>query len=115
MANTIQKSLFCSISQAMFLSWGVSKRIATFFNEMPALLLQVNGMQYKGNVLIAYNENTDYFECYFLDKKMVVLSSLKDVCFDELGIKLDERIEKPKGMTDTEYRSRCRREMTMIS
>lgn len=115
MANTIQKSLFCSITPAMFCSWGVSKRTATFYNEMPALLLRVNGLQYKGDILIAYNEGTDYFECYFLDKKMTVLSSLKDISFDELGIILDERIEKPRDMTEAEYSNKCKLEMNKAS
>jgi len=109
MANTILKSLFCSITPAMFCSWGVSKRTATFYKKMPALMLYVNGLIYKGAVVITYNEGVDYYECYFLDKKGEVIDSLQDICFDELGVLLDRRIERPEKMSDEEYRSKIRK------
>ena len=38
MANTIWKSLFCSVDVPTVASWGVENRLATFYKEMASLM-----------------------------------------------------------------------------
>ena len=73
MANTIWKSIFQSVEKEVVMSWGVSQRIATWFQNMPALLFCVNGFIHKGSVVITYNEGVDYYEIYFFDKKVYLV------------------------------------------
>ena len=110
MANTIWKSLFCSVDIFTVCSWGVDKRTATYYKEMPALQFQVNGLIHKGAVIVAYNEGSDYFEAYFFNKKNECVKTIEDICFDDLGKKLDEVIEKPETMDDETYNARIKEE-----
>lgn len=103
MANTIWKSLFCSIDLRVIMSWGIGEKIATYYKNMPALCLNVDGMIHKGMVVVTYNEGVDYFEAYFFNKQGECIKTIEDICFDELGGILDEEIEKPKDMSDEVY------------
>ena len=105
MAETIWKSIFFSVAAPVVLSWGVSSRTATWYRDMPALMLTVSGMLHKGRVIIAYNEGTDYYEVFLLSSGGRCIRQMADICFDELGIVLDECIERPSGMSDADYRS----------
>ena len=106
MANTIWQTLFWSITPAVVLSWGVSKRTATYYNQMPALEFRVNGMVHKGSVIICYEEGHDVFIAYLLDKKRNVVKTMDGLFCDELGKRIDEAIERPANVTDTQYRSK---------
>lgn len=106
MARTIWKSIFCSATPPAVLSWGISRHIATWYNDMPALELRVQGMLYTGRVVTAYNEGSDYFEVYFLDADGRCTFQKTDICFDELGVLLDEHIERPAGMSDKDYHAK---------
>ncbi len=91
------------------MSWGIKKRIATWFNDMPTLELHVSGCLHKGPVLICYNEGTDYFEIFILDNKRVCKEHIEDVCFDELGQILDQKIERKAGIDDEQYKAEYRK------
>lgn len=107
MAATIRKSLFFSIKPEVFCSWGVSKLVATWFNDMPSLEMTVQGMLHKGSVLVSYNEGMDDFEVRLLNPDRVLVKTLENVFADELGQRIDELVERPAGMTDKEYKQKA--------
>lgn len=102
MANVIWRTLFWHLNTAQVLSWGIRKRTATYYRDMPALELQVNGMVHKGIVVIAYNEGNDLFEVYLLDKNRNCTQSMEGIYAEDLGNLIDETIERPKNVTDVD-------------
>ena len=106
MANVIYQSIFWSVKAPVVLSWGVSQKSATHFNNMPALKMVVNGHIHKGEVIICYDEGRDVFEVYLLDKQGNILKKINEVFADELGKVIDENIEKPLTMSDEEYKNK---------
>ena len=106
MAQTIWKTLFWSLEVPEVLSWGISKRKATIYQEMLALELSVNGMIHKGIVTVCYNEGADVFVVFLMDKKRNVLKKMDNVFADELGRRIDEEIERPQNVSDDVYRSK---------
>lgn len=105
MANTIWNSLFCSITLPVAMSWGIKEKTATYYKDMPALKIQVNGLVHKGTVIVAYNEGSDFFDAFFFDKRNQCIKTIEDICFDELGLRLDENIERPKSMSKEQYKA----------
>ena len=103
MANTIWKSIFCSVTPEITLSWGIQKLSATSYQNMAGLTFKVNGMLHKGRVIITYDEGADYFIVHLMNNDNVCIKKRNDVCFDELGCILDEEIEKPRNMSAEEY------------
>lgn len=103
-ASTINKQLG---NNPIVWSWGVSKRVATTFNEMPTLKIKVNGFLHKGWVLISYNEGGDYYIVSYTNNRMrEVLEKDKEVYFDELISVIDNKVERKKEETDEEYRAK---------
>ncbi len=92
---------------ATFCSWGVSERIATWYDNKPSLEIKVQGMLHKGSVLVSYNEGVDVFEVRLLNPQRVVVKTLEQVFADELGTRIDELVERPAGMSDDEYRQKA--------
>ena len=107
MANTIWKTLFWSLKPHEVLSWGVRKRIATYWNNKHALEIHVNGMLHKGPVVIAYEEGEDLYEVYLLDNNRVSTQSMKHIYADELGSRIDEIVERTKDIKDEEYKTKA--------
>ena len=107
MANIIYKSLFWSLTPAGFCSWGVSKRVATWYDNKPSLELKVQGLLHKGYVLISYEEGADVFEVRLLSEERVLVKTLEQVFADELGRQIDELVERPACMEDAEYRQKA--------
>lgn len=68
---------------------------------MAALVMQVNGFQFKGTVYVALDEGSDYYRIYG-EKDGISKEYYSDVSFDELGDKLDSMIETG-NMTEEEY------------
>ena len=78
---------------------------------MAALKMKVNGLVHKGKVIVTYNEGTDYYEIYLLNRQGECILTREDVCFDELGQMLDELIEKPKDMDDETYKNKTKSDL----
>lgn len=108
--KTIIAQLIGTTSSDIIGSWGVSKvyaaQIVRTHNEleitMAALVMQVDGFQFKGKVYVALDEGTDHYRIYG-EQDGVSKEYYSDVSFDELGEKLDTMIERGK-MTVEEYR-----------
>ncbi len=107
--RTICAQLIGTTSSDIIGSWGVSKMYATQIVKtlddvevsMAALVMQVNGFQFKGTVYVALDEGSDYYRIYG-EQNGISKEFYSDVSFEELGDKLDTMIETG-NMTEEEY------------
>lgn len=107
--RTIYAQLIGTTSSDIIGSWGVSKFYATQIVKtldevevsMAALVMQVNGFQFRGTVYVALDEGSDYYRIYG-EQNGISKEYYSDVSFDELGDKLDTMIETG-NMTEEEY------------
>lgn len=99
--------LFYSITTTEYLSWGVSVRCYGYHNEIPSLMMKVSGLIHKGWVYVCLNEAKDLYEVLLINEKnSIITKKVPDVFFDTLGRTIDELVEKPYDMSDTEYQRR---------
>jgi hypothetical protein len=103
-AKTINEQIFWSIDKWTYFSWGVSKKIATIHNNMPSLKLRVTGLIHKGWVIISLDGGRDCYIITLQDVKGNIKSVHDEVYCDELGITIDELVEKPSSMSDEKYK-----------
>lgn len=104
-ANEINRQIRCGVTADVVMSWGVYKRIATVYNDMATLALQVSGVLHKGWVYVSLDEGRD---CYIVtllspDKKTVV-GVRDEVYCEELGSVIDSLVERKTEWTDEEYK-----------
>ena len=104
-ANEINRQIRCGVTADVVMSWGVYKRIATVYNDMATLALQVSGVLHKGWVYVSLDEGRD---CYIVtllspDKKTVV-GVRDEVYCEELGSVIDSLVERKAEWTDEEYK-----------
>lgn len=102
-AKTINEQLFWSIDMPTYFSWGVSKKMFTFWNDMPSLMLRVSGAIHKGWVVVSLNEGSDTYEVRLLNVQKEEKAVYTDIYADEVGSFIDGKIERPVGMSDKEY------------
>jgi len=102
--NTTKSQLFGTTNPNVPMSWGISRMIATTYNDMPTLAFHVQARLFEGNVLIALNEGADYYEIYLDDMKEIRCLA-KDVSFDEMTNLIDVEIER--GTDPAEYDRFC--------
>lgn len=103
-ANEINRQIRCSVTMSVQMSWGVSKRIATIYENRATLALRVSGVLHKGWVYISLDEGRDCYVITLLspDKKRVV-SVRDEVYCEELGSVIDNLVERKEEWTDEEY------------
>jgi hypothetical protein len=117
MAETILQQLTGTTQPMVMFSWGMEKLLATQVIEhsngdyyhMAALSFIVHGFNYKGKLLIAYDEGVDYYRILGTDEEGELVTLRHDICFDQLGEVLDQIIEKG-DMTEEEYLQRIEKE-----
>lgn len=102
-AKTINEQIFWSIDKWTFFSWGVSKKIAMTYNNMPSLRLRVSGLVHKGWVTISLDEGRDCYIITLQDVRGNVKSTHDEVYCDELGDRIDQLVEKPSEMSYDRY------------
>lgn len=102
-ANEINRQIRCSVTTDVVMSWGVSKRIATVYNDMATLALRVSGVLHKGWVYVSLDEGRDVYIVTLLsaDKKNVV-SVHDEVYCEYLGGLIDSLVERKMEWTDEE-------------
>lgn len=103
-ANEINRQIRCGVTMSVLMSWGVSKRIATIYENRATLALRVSGVLHKGWVYISLDEGRDCYVITLLspDKKRVV-SVRDEVYCEELGSVIDNLVECKEDWTDEEY------------
>lgn len=104
-ANEINRQIRCGVTVDVIMSWGVSKRIATVYQDKATLALRVSGVLHKGWVYISLDEGRDCYVVTFLsaDKKKVV-SVHDEVYCEDLGCLIDSLVERKTEWTDEEYK-----------
>ena len=92
-------------------SWGVSEKYVLEYRGMPSLALKVDATQFTGIVIVSLNEDVDHYEIrlakispLLLSDKCPIHVAITGVFFENLGRTIDELIERPKGMSDEEYK-----------
>lgn len=106
-AETAWSQLFWSVNKWTVMSWGVSKRVATIYNNMPTLALKVSGLVHKGWVYISLNEGKDVYEVRLFKNKQCI-KTIEEVYCDNLGETIDELVEKPTSMSEEEYSEKAK-------
>ena len=103
-ANEINRQIRCGVTADVIMSWGISKRIATVYQNRATLALRVNGILHKGWVYISLDEGRDVYIVTLLsaDKKNMV-SVNDEVYCDDLGSLIDSLVERKMEWTDEEY------------
>ena len=110
-AKTINVQMIASVEDRfVFWSWGVSRKVATVYNNMPALALRVSGLLHKGWVYICLNEGRDVYEVFCVSLKGKVKKHNDEVFCDNLGFVLDNMIEKDSAMSDSTYKAKAMRD-----
>lgn len=102
--NEINRQIYCGVEINVVMSWGVSRRTATVYNDMATLALRVNAILHKGWVYVSLDEGRD---CYIItllsnDRKTVV-GVRDEVYCEELGSVIDNLIERKEEWTDDDY------------
>lgn len=105
-ANEISRQIRCGVTADVVMSWGVSKCIATVYNDMATLALRVSGILHKGWVYVSLDEGRDVYIVTLLssDKKKVI-SVHDEVYCEELGSVIDNLVERKEEWTDEQYRT----------
>lgn len=103
-ANEINRQIKCGVTINVQMSWEVSKRMATIYENRATLALRVSGVLHKGWVYISLDEGRDCYVITLLspDKKKVV-SVRDEVYCEELGCVIDNLVERKEEWTDKEY------------
>lgn len=103
-ANEISVQICCGVPMDVVLSWGVSKRIATVYNDKATLALRVSGVLHDGWVYVSYDDGRDVYIVTLLsaDKKDVV-GVHDEVYCEDLGGLIDCLVERKAEWTDEEY------------
>lgn len=110
-AKTINAQMIATVQNAfVFWSWGVSRKVATVYKDMPALALRVSGLLHKGWVYICLNEGRDVYEVFCVSLKGKVKKHNDEVFCDNLGFVLDVMIEKDSTMSDSTYKAKALRD-----
>ena len=102
-AKEINAQIRATASTNVIWSWGLSKRVATTYKDMPALALRVSGVIHKGWVYICLNEARDVYEVYCVSVRGKEKNVNKEVYCDNIGWVLDSMIERGFGMNDETY------------
>lgn len=112
-ANEINRQIRCGVTSDVVLSWGVSKRIATVYNDMATLALYVNGLLHKGWVYVSLDEGRDCYIITLLSADRKTITDVRDEIYcEELGETIDNLVERKAEWTDEEYKEHVSAEMT---
>ena len=102
--KTILQQLAGTTATSVFCSWGVSQMYATQIVmpvngmdfSMAALVMEVNGFNFKGKLYVALDEGSDYYRIY-CEKNGILKEEHHDIGVEELGAVLDSMIEHAFG------------------
>lgn len=107
-AKTINEQLSWSIDKWVYFSWGVRKKVAMVYNNMPTLALRVSGAIHKGWVYISLDEGSDTYEIALLNVAQdKVKKVVKDVYCENVGSIVDGLIERAPEMSAEEYKKKA--------
>lgn len=104
-ANEINRQIRCGVTVDVIMSWGISKRIATVYQDRATLALRVSGVLHKGWVYISLDEGKDCYVVTLLSAdKSKVIKVRDEVYCEELGSVIDNLVERNEEWTDDMYK-----------
>lgn len=104
-ANEINRQIRCGVTIDVIMSWGVSKRVATVYQDRATLALRVSGVLHKGWVYISLDEGRDCYVVTLISaNKDKVIKVCDEVYCEELGSVIDNLVERKAEWTDEEYK-----------
>lgn len=104
-ANEINRQIRCSVTADVIMSWGISKRIATVYQDRATLALRVSGVLHKGCVYISLDESRDCYVVTLLSAdKSKVIKVRDEVYCEELGSVIDNFVERKGEWMDNMYK-----------
>ena len=104
-ANEINRQIRCGVTTDVIMSWGVSKRIATVYQDRATLALRVSGVLHKGWVYVSLDEGRDCYVVTLLSAdKSKVIKVRDEVYCEELGSAIDNLVERKERWTDDMYK-----------
>ena len=104
-ANEINRQIRCGVTADVIMSWGVSKRIATVYQDRATLALRVSGVLHKGWVYVSLDEGRDCYVVTLLSAdKSKVIKVRDEVYCEELGSVIDNLVERKERWTDDMYK-----------
>ena len=104
-ANEINRQIRCGVTADVIMSWGISKRIATVYQDRATLALRVSGVLHKGWVYISLDEGKDCYVVTLLSAdKSKVIKVRDEVYCEELGSAIDNLVERKERWTDDMYK-----------
>ena len=104
-ANEINRQIRCGVTADVIMSWGISKRIATVYQDRATLALRVSGVLHKGWVYISLDEGRDCYVVTLLSaNKGKVIKVRDEVYCEELGSVIDNLVERNEEWTDDMYK-----------
>lgn len=104
-ANEINRQIRCGVTVDVIMSWGVSKRIATVYQDRATLALRVSGVLHKGWVYVSLDEGRDCYVVTLLSAdKSKVIKVRDEVYCEELGSVIDNLVERKEEWMDDMYK-----------
>ena len=104
-ANEINRQIRCGVTADVIMSWGISKRIATVYQDRATLVLRVSGVLHKGWVYVSLDEGRDCYVVTLLSAdKSKVIKVRDEVYCEELGSVIDNLVERKEKWTDDVYK-----------
>lgn len=104
-ANEINRQIRCGVTVDVIMSWGISKRIATVYQDRATLALRVSGVLHKGWVYVSLDESRDCYVVTLLSAdKSKVIKVRDEVYCEELGSVIDNLVERKEEWTDDMYK-----------
>lgn len=104
-ANEINRQIRCGVTVDVIMSWDISKRIATVYQDRATLALRVSGVLHKGWVYISLDEGRDCYVVTLLSAdKSKVIKVRDEVYCEKLGSVIDNLVERKREWTDEEYK-----------
>lgn len=104
-ANEINCQIRCGVTVDVIMSWGISKRIATVYQDRATLALRVSGVLHKGWVYVSLDEGRDCYVVTLLSAdKSKVIKVRDEVYCEELGSVIDNLVERKEEWTDDMYK-----------
>lgn len=103
-ANEINRQIRCGVTMSVQMSWGVSKRIATIYEDKATLALRVSGVLHNGWVYVSLDEGRDCYIITLLSPDKTKVVSIRDEVYcEELGGVIDNLVERKEEWTDEQY------------
>lgn len=104
-ANEINRQIRCGVTADVIMSWGISKRIATVYQDRATLALRVSGVLHKGWVYVSLDDGRDCYVVTLLSAdKSKVIKVRDEVYCEELGSVIDNLVERKEEWTDDMYK-----------